>query len=107
MDLLEHTDFSMDKFYRDIKALREDMKVFEVSCTTNQGIDSLLLSIKTMLPVIEELLLDKELEVDAFICPGHVSTIEIFFMNIERKGEADGYNNSGPWCWRSVDLGIN
>ena len=36
---------------------------------------SLLLSIKTMPPVIEELLLDKDLQIDAFICPGHVSTI--------------------------------
>lgn len=36
---------------------------------------SLLLSIKTMPLIIEELLLDKELEIDGFICPGHVSAI--------------------------------
>lgn len=36
---------------------------------------SLLLAIKTMPSVIEELLLDKDLQIEAFICPGHVSTI--------------------------------
>lgn len=46
MDLLKNTDFSMDKFYRDIKALREDIKVFEVSCTTNQGIAELTYYLK-------------------------------------------------------------
>ena len=42
LDLLKHTDFSMVKFNRDIKALREDIKVFEVSCTINQGIGELI-----------------------------------------------------------------
>jgi hydrogenase expression/formation protein HypD len=36
---------------------------------------SLLLSLKTMPAVIEELILDKEVAIDGFICPGHVSVI--------------------------------
>jgi len=36
---------------------------------------SILLALKTMPAVIEELILDKEVAIDGFICPGHVSVI--------------------------------
>ncbi|MTI59314.1 MAG: hydrogenase nickel incorporation protein HypB [Firmicutes bacterium] len=38
MDLLKQTDFSKEQFYRDLTALQEDAKVFEVSCASNDGI---------------------------------------------------------------------
>ncbi|CAH2213304.1 hydrogenase nickel incorporation protein HypB [Tepidibacter aestuarii] len=41
VDLLEHTNFSMDELYKDIKSLNENMKIFEVSCATGKGIDEL------------------------------------------------------------------
>lgn len=41
MDLLMYTDFSLDQFYQNIKKLGADIKVFEVSCTSNQGIEEL------------------------------------------------------------------
>lgn len=41
MDLLEHTNFSMDELYDDIKSLNENIKIFEVSCTTEEGIKDL------------------------------------------------------------------
>lgn len=41
LDLIKQTDFSINKFYQDIKALGEDIKVFEVSATINQGIAEL------------------------------------------------------------------
>ncbi|TDX52398.1 hydrogenase nickel incorporation protein HypB [Orenia marismortui] len=38
LDLLNYTDFSMDELYGDLKALKEDIKVFEVSCVKEKGI---------------------------------------------------------------------
>ncbi|MTI55401.1 hydrogenase nickel incorporation protein HypB [Geosporobacter ferrireducens] len=41
MDLIQFTNFSMEELYQDIKALNENMKIFEVSCTTGQGFQNL------------------------------------------------------------------
>ncbi len=41
MDLMEFTNFSMDEFYRDIKSLRNDIIVFEVSSRTGEGFQQL------------------------------------------------------------------
>lgn len=41
MDIVEHTDFNINEFYNDIKSLNEDIKVFEVSCTKEEGIEEL------------------------------------------------------------------
>ncbi|WZL72503.1 hydrogenase nickel incorporation protein HypB [Clostridiaceae bacterium 35-E11] len=41
VDLIEHTNFSMDELYKDVKSLNEDIKIFEVSCTKGDGIDKL------------------------------------------------------------------
>ncbi|WBW95811.1 hydrogenase nickel incorporation protein HypB [Oceanirhabdus sp. W0125-5] len=41
IDLLEYTNFSMDDLYEDIKSLNENIKIFEVSCTTEEGIKDL------------------------------------------------------------------
>lgn len=41
IDIIDYTDFSIDDFYRDIKALNENIKIFKVSCTTEEGIDEL------------------------------------------------------------------
>lgn len=41
MDLLKHTNFSMEELYRDIESLNADMKIFEVSCTTGEGLEEL------------------------------------------------------------------
>jgi len=38
VDLLEHTDFSIKQLYQDLKNLKEDIKVFEVSCVKEEGI---------------------------------------------------------------------
>lgn len=46
VDLIEHTNFSMEELYKDIKSLNEDMKVFEVSCTTGDGIENLCIFLK-------------------------------------------------------------
>lgn len=39
IDLIDSTDFDKNEFYRDIKALNKDIKVFEVSCREDIGID--------------------------------------------------------------------
>ena len=39
IDLIDSTDFDKNEFYRDIKALNKDIKVFEVSCREGIGID--------------------------------------------------------------------
>ena len=49
MDLLAHTDFSLDKFYQDIRTLGEDIKVFEVSCIGNQGIEEFASYLKKLI----------------------------------------------------------
>lgn len=41
MDLLEYTNFSMDELYRDIRSLNADMEIFEISCTTGEGLEEL------------------------------------------------------------------
>ncbi|WP_432667240.1 hydrogenase nickel incorporation protein HypB [Wukongibacter baidiensis] len=41
MDLIDYTNFSMDELYEDVKSLNEDIKIFEVSCTTGKGIGEL------------------------------------------------------------------
>lgn len=41
VDLIEHTNFSMDELYEDVKSLNENIKIFEVSCTTGKGINEL------------------------------------------------------------------
>lgn len=41
MDLIEHTNFSMDELYEDMKSLNENIKIFEISCRTGEGIDKL------------------------------------------------------------------
>ncbi|GIM27739.1 hydrogenase accessory protein HypB [Clostridium polyendosporum] len=41
VDLIEFTNFSMDELYKDIKSLNENIKIFEVSCRTGQGLDEL------------------------------------------------------------------
>lgn len=37
IDLMPFTNFSMEELYADIKSLNENMKVFEVACTTGDG----------------------------------------------------------------------
>ena len=39
IDLIDSTDFDKNEFYRDVKALNKDIKVFEVSCREDIGID--------------------------------------------------------------------
>jgi hydrogenase nickel incorporation protein HypB len=39
IDLLPHTDFNMELFYRDLRMLNPDAAVFEVSCRLDHGMD--------------------------------------------------------------------
>ncbi len=39
IDLIDNTDFDKNEFYRDVKALNKDIKVFEVSCREDIGLD--------------------------------------------------------------------
>lgn len=41
LDIIEHTNFDVNEFYRDIRILNKDIKVFEVSCKDNRGIEEL------------------------------------------------------------------
>jgi hydrogenase nickel incorporation protein HypB len=41
IDLLQFTNFSMEELYKDLKSLRPDVKVFQVSCTTGEGFKEL------------------------------------------------------------------
>jgi hydrogenase nickel incorporation protein HypB len=41
IDILEFTNFDTDEFYKDIKSLNEEAKVFEISCRTEEGIPEL------------------------------------------------------------------
>ena len=41
LDIIEHTNFDINEFYRDIRILNKDIKVFEVSCKDNRGIEEL------------------------------------------------------------------
>ncbi|MGL6107469.1 hydrogenase nickel incorporation protein HypB [Romboutsia sp.] len=41
MDLIENTDFDINEFYRDVHTLNKDIKVFEVSCRDDSGIDEI------------------------------------------------------------------
>lgn len=39
IDLLPYVDFDRDAFYADVRAVNENLDVFEVSCTTGEGLD--------------------------------------------------------------------
>ena len=39
IDLIDNTDFDKNEFYRDVKALNKDIKVFEVSCRDDIGVE--------------------------------------------------------------------
>lgn len=41
VDLLPYTNFKLDDFYKDIKFLDADAKVFEISCSQGSGVDAL------------------------------------------------------------------
>ncbi|MBU3100038.1 MULTISPECIES: hydrogenase nickel incorporation protein HypB [Clostridium] len=41
IDLLTFTDFKVEEFYEDIKLLNNKAKIFQTSCTRNDGIDEL------------------------------------------------------------------
>ncbi len=40
VDLLESTNFNMEEFKKTVRAMNPDIEMFEISCTTRQGIDS-------------------------------------------------------------------
>ncbi len=46
IDLLGLTDFSLERVYQNIKGLRKDIKIFEVSCKTGDGIEDWLTWLK-------------------------------------------------------------
>lgn len=41
MDLIHFTNFSIEELYRDIRALNQNMKIFEISCRTGEGFQNL------------------------------------------------------------------
>ena len=41
LDIIDHTNFDINEFYRDIRMLNKNIKVFEVSCKDNRGIEEL------------------------------------------------------------------
>lgn len=41
IDLIQFTNFSSDEFYKDIKLINDEAKIFQTSCTKNRGIDEL------------------------------------------------------------------
>ncbi|MBW9172168.1 hydrogenase nickel incorporation protein HypB [Clostridium estertheticum] len=41
IDLMQFTDFKVEEFYDDIKLLNNKAKIFQISCTRNEGIDEL------------------------------------------------------------------
>lgn len=41
IDLIQFTNFSSDEFYKDIKLINDEAKIFQTSCTKNSGIDEL------------------------------------------------------------------
>lgn len=41
IDLIDNTDFDKNEFYRDVRALNKNIKVFEVSCREDVGLDDL------------------------------------------------------------------
>lgn len=45
-DLMEFTNFNKEDFYKDIKSINANVKVFETSCTKDQGIEELCKWIK-------------------------------------------------------------
>ena len=47
LDIINHTNFDINEFYRDIRVLNKDIKVFEVSCKDNRGIEDLSNYLKT------------------------------------------------------------
>ncbi|MBM7870433.1 hydrogenase nickel incorporation protein HypB [Clostridium pascui] len=49
MDMIKLTNFDMEEFYTDAKSINGDIKIFEVSCTTGEGIDNLCDYIKSMI----------------------------------------------------------
>lgn len=51
MDMIKLTNFDMNEFYRDVKSINEDIKIFEVSCATGEGIIELCDYFKSMIKV--------------------------------------------------------
>ena len=41
LDIIDHTNFDINEFYRDIRMLNKNIKVFEISCKDNRGIEEL------------------------------------------------------------------
>ncbi|MBX4264198.1 hydrogenase nickel incorporation protein HypB [Clostridium estertheticum] len=41
IDIITFTDFKVEEFYKDIKLLNNKAKIFQTSCTSNNGIDEL------------------------------------------------------------------
>ncbi|MGL5353109.1 MAG: hydrogenase nickel incorporation protein HypB [Clostridium sp.] len=41
VDIINFTDFNKEEFYRDLNSLNKDIKVLEVSCRENSGLDEL------------------------------------------------------------------
>lgn len=41
IDLIDNTDFDKNEFYRDVRTLNKNIKVFEVSCREDVGLDEL------------------------------------------------------------------
>jgi len=48
-DLMPYIDFDRDSFYKGIRALNENVPVFEISCRTGEGIDELVKWLKDRL----------------------------------------------------------
>ncbi|KGK90823.1 hydrogenase nickel incorporation protein HypB [Clostridium sp. HMP27] len=49
MDMIKLTNFNMEEFYKDIKSINQDIRVFEVSCVTGEGINALCDYFQSML----------------------------------------------------------
>lgn len=49
MDMIKLTNFDMEEFYKDIKSINQDIRVFEVSCVTGEGINGLCDYFQSML----------------------------------------------------------
>lgn len=49
IDMIKLTNFHMDEFYKDIRSINEDIKIFEVSCVTGEGVNELCDYFESML----------------------------------------------------------
>ncbi|MBE6066472.1 MAG: hydrogenase nickel incorporation protein HypB [Clostridium lundense] len=49
IDMIKLTNFDMDEFYIDVKSINGDIKVFEVSCATGEGVNELCDYFESML----------------------------------------------------------